>query len=170
MIKVNGNTDRLHSHMIKAMRLRRAVTISYTRENGSTTVRTIEPYMITRNKNGDPYVRVMDRESKESRSFRLDRIGAYTVHGNKSRHTLEVPESKPKSGVPTKAETQRAAVYAAADRPTPETVRQGVQVFPAGPISVHPLGVLALTGPERGAMMDRQRRAARARFTRPDGE
>jgi predicted DNA-binding transcriptional regulator YafY len=123
MIKVNGNTDRLHRDIVKAMRLRRPVTVSYTRANGSETVRTIEPYMITRNKDGDAYVRVMDRESKKSRSFRLDRISAYTVGGNKSRHTLEVPESTPRSNVPTKAETKRAAVYAAADRPTPETVR-----------------------------------------------
>lgn len=158
MIKVNGNTDRLHSHMIKAMRLRRAVTISYTRENGSTTVRTIEPYMITRNKDGNPYVRVMDRESGEARTFRLDRIGAYTVHGNKSRHTLEVPESKPKSGVPTKAETARAAKYAAADHPTPETVRRAAESF-----SVHPLGVLALTPQERGDALSEARRAAHAR-------
>jgi predicted DNA-binding transcriptional regulator YafY len=143
MIHVNGNTDRLHRDIVKAMRLRRPVTVSYTRANGSETVRTIEPFMITRNKDGAPYVRVMDRESGEARTFRLDRISAYTVGGNKSRHLLEVPESKPKSGVPTKAETQRATAYAAADRPTPETVRQvaehGARVFPVGPIAVRHL-------------------------------
>jgi len=63
--------------IVRAMREQRPVTVEYTRANGSKTTRTVEPYMITRNKAGDRYVRAMDWQSEESRTFRLDRITAY---------------------------------------------------------------------------------------------
>lgn len=138
--------DRLKADILKAMRLRRPMTLTYTRANGSVTVRTVEPYMFTKNADKDPYFRAMDRESTEPRTFRLDRIVAYTVHGNKSRHLLTVPESKPKSGVPTAAETKRAAVYAREDieqRPTPLTVARRL---PARTIAVRPLHQSPLAG------------------------
>lgn len=138
MIKVIENLDRLHRDIIKAMRRQRPVTISYTRQDGSDTVRTVEPYMISRNKDGDLYIRAMDRQSKEARTFRLDRIDAYTVGAHRSRFLLEVPTPSEKSGVPTKAETLRAAQYAAADRR--ELADRGVQVMPSGPITSAHLG------------------------------
>jgi predicted DNA-binding transcriptional regulator YafY len=58
----------------------RPVTISYVRENGSTTVRTIEAYEIKETKAGNLIVRAMDRETGESRSWRLDRMTSYTIH------------------------------------------------------------------------------------------
>lgn len=63
--------------IVRAMRERRPVFVQYTRENGSHTTRTIEPYAITRNAKGDRYVRVLDWKSGEKRTFRLDRINAY---------------------------------------------------------------------------------------------
>lgn len=44
------------------------------------TVRTIEPYDFDESKAGAVYFKVMDRETGDRRSFRLDRIQAYTVH------------------------------------------------------------------------------------------
>lgn len=63
--------------MVRAMREQRPVAVKYTRANGSHTVRTVEPYAVTRNKAGDRYVRVLDRKTSEKRTFRLDRITAY---------------------------------------------------------------------------------------------
>lgn len=65
--------------VVRAMREQRPLTIKYTRANGSHTVRTVEPLALTRNKNGDRYVRTIDWKTGEKRTFRLDRITAYGV-------------------------------------------------------------------------------------------
>lgn len=44
------------------------------------TIRTIEIYEIRTTKTGEIIVKAMDRASKESRTFRVDRIKAYTRH------------------------------------------------------------------------------------------
>ncbi|MFB4424792.1 WYL domain-containing protein [Streptomyces sp. QL37] len=66
------------------------VTITYLKEekdeNGRKTgnlvetIRTIEVYDVRTTKAGNVTLRAMDRESGESRTFRLDRIQAYTIH------------------------------------------------------------------------------------------
>jgi hypothetical protein len=46
-------------------------------------VRTVEPYAIDMNKDGDLYMRTLDRISRDEpafRSYRLDRVLLYTVH------------------------------------------------------------------------------------------
>ena len=53
------------------------------------TVRTIEPYQIATTKAGEIIIRAMDRESGEARTFRLDRIHAYTIH--RTAYTVERP-------------------------------------------------------------------------------
>lgn len=63
-----------------AIRRNHPVTISYTSLNGRDIVRTIEPYALDESKAGDTLVKSMDREQGDYRSFRLDRISAYTVH------------------------------------------------------------------------------------------
>lgn len=150
-MKKATNQDKVFADIVKAMRLRRPVTMTYTRANGTTTVRTVEPYRLTKNGSGDPYFRAMDRESGESRSFRLDRIQTYTIGGHKSRFLLETPEPKPAAETPSKAEMKRAAEYAKADRmerPTPLTVarRLPVRRVPARPIHVAHLSALAVNG------------------------
>jgi predicted DNA-binding transcriptional regulator YafY len=102
----------------RAMRERRTLVIVYTRENGSETVRTVEPFTTTRNKTtGDRYVRAMDRQSKESRTFRLDRITAYAL-GPADSHRLEAPLPR----------SERSLAFAAtmADEPVaaPAAIRQ----------------------------------------------
>jgi predicted DNA-binding transcriptional regulator YafY len=136
--------DKLFRNIVRAMKLRRPVTIIYTRANGSVTRRVVEPWMITKNQDGDRYFRAMDRPTAdrptaEPRTFRLDRIVSYTVHGSKSRHRYPVPASKPRSNVPTAAETRRAAELAKADRPTPLTVAHGSWPRPVRVAAVRPL-------------------------------
>lgn len=84
------NTDETvtRAAIIKAMRLQRPVTVTYVKADGTETVRTIEPFLITTNKAGDWYVRAMDRQSGEARSWRLDRIRFYSVGGSRSRFVL----------------------------------------------------------------------------------
>lgn len=61
-------------------------TVKVTDENGNKTVklvetvRTIEAYDIHTTKAGNVVIKAMDRDSQESRTFRLDRIRAYTLH------------------------------------------------------------------------------------------
>ena len=61
------------------------------------TVRTIEPYQIATTKAGEIIIRAMDRESGEARTFRLDRIHAYTIH--RTAYTVE----RPAEDIPTPA-------------------------------------------------------------------
>ncbi|MGY6019576.1 WYL domain-containing protein [Streptomyces spinosirectus] len=53
------------------------------------TIRTIEIHNIIVSQAGDILVRAMDRETGEFRSFRLDRIQAYTVH--RTAYVIERP-------------------------------------------------------------------------------
>ncbi|MFJ6066566.1 hypothetical protein ACIQHU_26420 [Streptomyces tendae] len=78
------------TRLIKALDAHHPVTITYLKEekdeNGRKTgqlvetVRTIEILDFTVSQAGDILLKAMDRESGESRSFRLDRLVAYTVH------------------------------------------------------------------------------------------
>ncbi len=92
-LKTTVRPANLYKTVKRAMREQRTLTIVYTRENGSRTVRTIEPFMVTRNQAGDRYVRAMDRQSGESRTFRLDRVQAYGL-GSAGSFRLELPEPK----------------------------------------------------------------------------
>jgi len=99
MLKV---TDPEHAFRLlkDAGRRHHPVTITYTREDGTTTVRTIEVVKITRSAAGNRYANAMTRASKpdddpagELRSFRLDRISALTVHRTAYKLTPPVPKS-----------------------------------------------------------------------------
>lgn len=78
------------TRLIAALDKQQPVTITYLKEekdeNGKRTgrlvetVRTIEIVNVFVSNAGDILVRALDRETKEIRSFRLDRIQAYTVH------------------------------------------------------------------------------------------
>jgi predicted DNA-binding transcriptional regulator YafY len=102
----NVRQHSLYRTIVRAMREHRAVAVVYTRANGSETVRTIEPYALTRNKTtGDRYVRAMDRQSGETRTFRLDRIAAYGL-GDAFR--LAVPEPRSEASRATAARMAEA--------------------------------------------------------------
>lgn len=56
------------------------MTITYVKESGEETVRTIEPYGWERSSKGHTLIRCLDRDTGHPRSFRADRVTAYTVH------------------------------------------------------------------------------------------
>ncbi|MEU1309478.1 WYL domain-containing protein [Streptomyces cinnamoneus] len=66
--------------MARAMDKRHPVTITYTKADSTETVRTIEIYDIRTTKAGDIVIKAMDRQSGDSRTFRVDRLISYTVH------------------------------------------------------------------------------------------
>ncbi|MDN3244148.1 WYL domain-containing protein [Streptomyces sp. ZSW22] len=78
------------TRLIKALDAKHPVTITYLKEEKDQagrktgrlveTVRTIELYDVVVSAAGDILLKAMDRETGEARTFRLDRIEAYTVH------------------------------------------------------------------------------------------
>lgn len=66
--------------MYRAMDRKQPVTITYTRSDGTETIRTIEIADIRTTAKGDVILRAADRESGEMRTFRIDRIQTYTRH------------------------------------------------------------------------------------------
>ncbi|MFC7983817.1 WYL domain-containing protein [Streptomyces sp. NPDC057336] len=102
------------TRLIKALDAKQPVTITYLKEEKDQagkrtgqlveTVRTIELYDITVSSAGDILLKAMDRETGESRSFRLDRIEAYTVHRSAyvvARPAADEPKARPARGLAT---------------------------------------------------------------------
>ena len=92
------------TRLIKALDAKHPVTITYTKADGSETIRTVELYDITVSSAGDILLKAMDRETGESRTFRLDRLTAYTVH--RSAYTVarpadDEPKARPATGLAT---------------------------------------------------------------------
>jgi predicted DNA-binding transcriptional regulator YafY len=86
-----------------------AVTLTFDKEekddNGKKTgrlvedVRTVEPYDIQTTLAGHIVIKAMDRQTGESRTIRLDRVHAYTLH--RIPFIIEVPEATTPAGRPT---------------------------------------------------------------------
>lgn len=72
----DDDAARLHA----AVRKQQPVTVTYVKADGDEVVRTIEPRSLKTTQSGDVIVKALDRKSGEHRSFRADRIRAYTVH------------------------------------------------------------------------------------------
>jgi predicted DNA-binding transcriptional regulator YafY len=94
------------TRLIKALDAKHPVTVSYLKEEKDDagrktgrlveTVRTLEIYDVVVSNAGDILLKAMDRETGESRSFRLDRIESYSIH--RSAYTVARPaadDSKP---------------------------------------------------------------------------
>lgn len=80
--------------LLNAMDRQQPVTITYLKADGTETIRTIEIYNIEVSNAGDLLLKVMDRQSGEKRTFRIDRIRSYTVH--RSAYTVALPaDAKP---------------------------------------------------------------------------
>ncbi|MFD5697458.1 WYL domain-containing protein [Streptomyces lasiicapitis] len=77
------------TRLITALDKAQPVSITYVKADGTTTVRTIELYDITISAAGDIVLKAMDRETGEARSWRLDRIVAYTTH--RTAYVIERP-------------------------------------------------------------------------------
>lgn len=76
----NETTTQTLTRLIKALDAKHPITITYVKSDDTTTIRTIEIYDIAVSAAGDILIKAMDRETGESRSFRLDRLVSYTVH------------------------------------------------------------------------------------------
>ena len=90
------------TRLIKALDNRHPVTITYTKADGTETIRTIELYDITVSAAGDIILKGMDRQTGESRSFRLDRLISYTTHRTEytvARPTADEPKAGPGRGL-----------------------------------------------------------------------
>lgn len=77
----------------RAVRREHPVTVTYTKADSEETVRTLEPTSLATTKAGDVIVKAVDRKSGKARSFRLDRISAYTVH--RTRRTVRTERPAP---------------------------------------------------------------------------
>lgn len=75
------------TRLIKALERRQPVTITYTKADGTETIRTIEIQDFVISQAGDILAKALDRETGEMRTWRLDRIQAYTIH----RTTYTIP-------------------------------------------------------------------------------
>lgn len=136
IITVSDDTvSRLHTAVRKA----RPVTVTYVTAEGEETVRTIEPRSVQATKGGDVIVKALDRKSGLHRSFRADRIRAYTTHRTSFLVGEPVRVLDTETG---KARTISAADYAAL------TVQAPV------PAVSTPLPVFYTTDPETAARWD----------------
>lgn len=87
------------TRLITAMDRHHPVTLTYLKEEKDDhgrrtgrlveTVRTIEIYDVTISQAGDILLKAIDRQTGESRSWRLDRIQTYTVH--RTAYVVERP-------------------------------------------------------------------------------
>jgi predicted DNA-binding transcriptional regulator YafY len=92
------------TRLIKALDKRHPVTITYTKADGSETIRTVELYDIVVSAAGDILLKGMDRDSQEARSFRLDRLVSYTTHRTAytvARPATDEPKVRPAHGLAT---------------------------------------------------------------------
>ncbi|NED75266.1 WYL domain-containing protein [Streptomyces sp. SID9944] len=86
----NETTTRTLTRLIAALDHQHPVTITYLKEEKDDadrrtgrlveTVRTVEIFDIVVSAAGDILLKAMDRETGEARTFRLDRLVAYTIH------------------------------------------------------------------------------------------
>lgn len=97
------------TRLIKALDAHHPVTITYVKADGTTTVRTIELYDVVVSAAGDILLKAMDRETGESRSFRLDRLVAYTVH--RSAYVVARPAADDKPARPARGLATVTVLY-----------------------------------------------------------
>ena len=82
-------TTQTLTRLIKALDNQHPVTITYTKADGTETIRTIEITDVIVTNAGDIVLRAADRDTREMRSFRTDRIVSYTVH--RTAYIVELP-------------------------------------------------------------------------------
>lgn len=94
------------TRLIGALDKQHPVTVTYTKADGTQTIRTIEIYDIKVSAAGDILIVAMDRETGERRDFRLDRIQTYTVHRTsytitREPRTEDAPAKRTPQGIAT---------------------------------------------------------------------
>lgn len=116
------------ARLIRAMDHQHPITITYTKADGTETLRTIEIYDVAPTNAGYIVLKAMDRDSGEARTFRLDRISHYTVH--RTAYTVPV---EPTTETPT---GHSLAAAAAALTPAPGTPAPRVPLTTAQRIDI----------------------------------
>jgi predicted DNA-binding transcriptional regulator YafY len=91
--KIETSTTTL-TRLITALDKSQPVTITYTKADDTETLRTIEIQDFVISQAGDILVKALDRETGEMRTWRLDRIQAYTVH--RTAYVIETPAADDK--------------------------------------------------------------------------
>lgn len=110
----NETSTQTLTRLITALDKAQPVTVTYLKEekdeNGRKTgrfvetVRTIEVYDVVVSAAGDIVLKAMDRETGEARSWRLDRIVAYSIHRTSyvvERPAADEPKTRPAQGLAT---------------------------------------------------------------------
>jgi predicted DNA-binding transcriptional regulator YafY len=90
------STYKTLTDLFRAIDHQHAVTITYLDEDGTETLRTIEPYDIRTTSNGRIEIRAMCRLRGEPRSFYLHRLVSYTTH--RMAFVLDRPEATTPAG------------------------------------------------------------------------
>lgn len=115
------------TRLIKALDAKHPVTVSYLKEEKDDagrktgrlvgTVRTLEIYDVVVSAAGDILLKAMDRETGESRSFRLDRIVSYTTH--RTEYTVDRPAADEPKGRPARGLATVTVLYPVDCPPSP---------------------------------------------------
>jgi predicted DNA-binding transcriptional regulator YafY len=92
----NETTTHTLTRLITALDRRQPVTITYTKADGTQTLRTIEIHDVIVTNAGDIVLRAADRDTQEMRSFRVDRIVSYTIHRSASYAVALPADDEPK--------------------------------------------------------------------------
>lgn len=87
-VETPDDSRTLAESIINAIYEKLPMTLTYEKSDRQVTVRTVEPYEILKTKNGHHLVMALDRDSREPRSWRIDRITSYTLH-RKGHRLLE---------------------------------------------------------------------------------
>lgn len=98
----NETTTHTLTRLITALDKQQPITITYIKADDTTTIRTIELFDIVISNAGDILLKAMDRETGEARSFRIDRLVAYTIHRTEytvARPTADEPKARPAHGL-----------------------------------------------------------------------
>lgn len=90
-IRKATNPDKVLEDIRTAIEKGRPVTLDYALVTDTGNLRTVELYEECVNKSGETYFRGMDRTTGLPRSWRMDRIRAYTVH----RSSFIIPPYEP---------------------------------------------------------------------------
>lgn len=116
-ITARQTSEKTTADLERAMDNQRPVTITYTKQDGTVTVRTVEPYEVRTTRQGRVMMRAMDRQSGEARTFLIAGISAYTVH--RGTYQVERPDTEtPAQPAPRTVAALAAFEIARDERPT----------------------------------------------------
>jgi predicted DNA-binding transcriptional regulator YafY len=115
-------SEKTTADLERSMDQRRPVTITYTKQDGTETLRTVEVYEVRTTKKGHLMLRAMDRQSGQARTFLIGAISAYTIH--RGAFHLERPATEtPAQPAPRTVAALTAFEIARDERPTVRSLK-----------------------------------------------